>query len=105
MTVLKNNMTLTRMVENFSESLGEYARWPDVEARRLAIEQDVSILHNALRGFDPIIPNSIYLFLFGELVHDVNLREIPPKGLRAALLKIADVIDPPDVERKEKKAS
>jgi hypothetical protein len=95
MTKLKANMSLTAMIDNFTYSLAEYARWPDVEARRISIDQDIAILHDALHGFDPVIPNALYLQLFAELVHDVNLREIPSRGLRTALLKIADVIDPP----------
>ena len=98
---LRRAMSLGKMVDDFSETLGDYARWPDVPARQLSIDQDALVLSQALHGFDPIIPTAIYLLLISELIHDVNVREIPRHGLRAALLKLADVIDPPKQETKK----
>ena len=104
MTRIKQNISLSRMVEDFTSELADYARWPDVPTRQLAIDQDVKILADALHGFDPVIPNALYLLIIANLIDLINLREIPRRGLRAALLKLADVIDPPKLEEQEKKA-
>lgn len=92
--VLKVNSSLNKLVEDFCSELADFARWPEVPERIQSMDHDVAILRKALKGYDPVITHAIYLLLFSELVHDVLLREIPAKGVRAALLKIGDVISP-----------
>jgi hypothetical protein len=92
--VLKANTSLNKLVEDFSSELADFARWPEVPERIQSMNHDIAVLRQALKGFDPVVSHSIYLLLFSELIHDVLLREIPVKGLRAALLKVADVIAP-----------
>lgn len=85
---------MTTLVHDASQSLIEFARWPDTEARRIAVDGAVADLRAALHGFDPIVPRAIMLTLIAELLESMFVRECPVRGIRLAFDKMIDIFDP-----------
>ena len=96
----KRVASLTKLYEDASVALAEYGRWPYSDARREAVDTEMAILAEALRGYDPVVPNAVLLRLLANLIEDANLRDIKPAGMRLAINKLIDLIDPPRGELK-----
>lgn len=103
MTLKKRNASLSRLVHDASDALADYARWPETQVRIEAVDSELAILHEALHGHDPAVPHGIMLTMFARLLEDVYLREIPRNGLRLAIVKLANLVEPPDEKNAEPK--
>jgi hypothetical protein len=87
------NASMSVLVHDASEALVEFARWPTTEARKIAAENAVTDLRNALRGYDPVVPRSIMLTLVGDMLDGMFIRDCPVTGIRLAFDKMVDLFD------------
>ena len=101
----KRSMSLTSLVQDTSNSLAEFAKWPTVEARRIAADISVSELRSALHGYDPIVPRSVMLSLIADMLDYMFVRDIPIAGMRLAFDKMLDICDPQKQKEKEKETA
>jgi hypothetical protein len=87
----KRNASLSDLMQDATNALADYARWPHIEARRETAEREIAILRDALRGFDPVIPNAVLLKITADFLSEGINRAIPKDGWRAALLMLAEL--------------
>lgn len=90
---MKRSASLTNLVHDVSGSLADYARWPETDARRIAVEHDIAALRTALRGYDPVVPRSILLTLVADTLEHMFIREASVPGIRLAFDKMIDIFD------------
>lgn len=86
-------VTLSTLVYDTREALIEFAKWSNVEARRIAADNLVAELRTALHGHDPIVPQSIMLTMVADMLDRMFTRECPVSGIRLAFDKMIDVFD------------
>lgn len=98
----KRAVTLSRLVYETGDTLVEYAKWPHVESRRIAADNAVEELREALHGYDPIVPRSIMLTLVGEMLEMMFVRDCPVAGIRLAFDKMIDIFDAEKAKGKAK---
>jgi hypothetical protein len=92
MSRIKSNQSLSTIVANTADSLADLARWPGTKSRQEAAEHDIAVLTDALRGFDPIVPNAITVWLMFNMIDSIAVRDAPAEGIREAIIKFADVV-------------
>lgn len=91
----KRNASLSTLVDDVTEAIADYARWPHVEARRETVEREIAVLREALHGFDPVIPNAIMMKIAADFFSETANRDIPNDGLQLALHQIANLRSAP----------
>jgi len=88
------NTTMTKLIYEVADRLGDFAKWPESESTREAANTSIKMLRKAFKE-DSYPRTFLYLAMCNiahNLHNDVALRDVKNADLKAAWNKIGDLL-------------